>query len=327
MSRIAHRGGHTKASTGASALLDELTEDRNLIRTVVSLLAQYNEMVNCQPCEQTAYPSELGYGITIANNNNADLFFSIHLNKAYNAYDGALGSEVLVYPGDKLSSEIGSKVLDNLSRLGFKNRGLKDGRGLGEIDSIKCSSMIIEVCFVEASKDVEVYNLLGIDRIAHAIANGIDARVPLEPQEVTPYPAPIETPTPSIVYSAHLQDIGWTQTSKDGEDLGTVGQERRLEALSVSYFGPGNLKFQGHIQNYGWTNRRFNGEIIGTSGIGLRLEAVKIWIEDSDAYNVQYQVHIQNKGWSEWVENGVEAGTTGEGLRLEAIRIRIVSRR
>lgn len=33
--------------------------------------------------------------------------------------------------------------------------------------------MIIEVCFVEATKDVELYKKLGADKIGKAIAEGI----------------------------------------------------------------------------------------------------------------------------------------------------------
>ena len=36
-----------------------------------------------------------------------------------------------------------------------------------------------------------------------------------------------------IEYQAHLQDIGWTESVSDGEQAGTVGESRRLEALIV----------------------------------------------------------------------------------------------
>lgn len=129
-------------------------------------------------------------------------------------------------------------------------------------------------------------------------------------------------PSVSIVYEAHLQEIGWQGKKKNGETAGTIGEARRIEALTVKLENSSaRLEMEGHIEGLGWTSLRTNGEIIGTIGEGLRMEAIKI---KANGLNIAYRVHIQNIGWTEWKHNGEEAGTTGQALRIEAIEIKIV---
>ena len=180
--KICNRGGHTQASTGACASLNELTEDRKVVARVNELLREVgNEVYNVTPPESYAYPDELNYGINKTNSINPELFFSIH----FNSYNGANGSEICVYPNTPLCNNLGNRVLSNLADLGFKSRGLKSRTDLSELTSINCPSMIIEVCFVQ-EPDASLYRSLGVEKIARAIANGIDSRVSLEDKPKTP---------------------------------------------------------------------------------------------------------------------------------------------
>lgn len=320
--KIADRPGHTQVSPGASKLLQENTVVREVLAELNPLLAAQNEVINCHPGENVAYPAELSYGIKKANEVNPDLFFSLHANTAYNSYDGALGVEVCVHSTSTKGKEIGNRVCNNLSKLGFKNRGVKVRDSLAECNSIKNTSMIIELFFLEATKDVELYKKLGAKRIAHAIGNAIDSRISFEPITNTPANTVQANPN-SIEYQAHVQDTGWMDEVKNGATAGTTGKGLRLEAFAINYFGPGTIKYQAHIQNYGWTSKRLNGEILGTMGMSLRLEAFKIWIEGSNQ-KLQYRAHIKDRGWLPWVSNGEVAGTVGESLHIEAIEIKLV---
>jgi|GEM_PF-1542124 len=176
METLCHRGGHTKASTGASDRhgLNELTEDRKIDKRVAELLSPYYNMVNCTPPESYTYPQELSYGINLSNKTKPKMFYSIHLNSAI----GAKGSEICVYPNTKLTIDVGNKILNNLKALGFVNRGIKPRTDLGETCDVNAPSMIIEVCFVQ-QPDADLYKKLGVEKIARAIANGIDNRVDL----------------------------------------------------------------------------------------------------------------------------------------------------
>lgn len=320
--KIADRPGHTQVSPGASKLLQENTVVREVLAELNPLLAAQNEVINCNPGENVSYPAELSYGIKKANEVNPDIFFSLHANTAYDSYDGELGVEVCVHSTSVKGKEIGNRVCSNLSKLGFKNRGIKVRDNLAECNSIKNTSMIIELFFLEATKDVELYKKLGAKRIAHAIGNAIDSRISFEPttNSVT---NTVESNPNSIEYQAHVQDTGWMDEVKNGATAGTTGKGLRLEAFAINYFGPGTIKYQAHIQNYGWTSERLNGEILGTMGMSLRLEAFKIFIEGSNQ-KIQYRAHVKNKGWLPWVNNGEVAGTVGESLHIEAIEIKLV---
>jgi N-acetylmuramoyl-L-alanine amidase len=176
MSKYAIRGGHNYQSTGAHALLDEVAEDR-LVKdaTIKYLKLTGDETVDATPgnCTQSV---DLRFGTDTANNTKADLFVPEHFNKAYDKYVGAIGSEIWINPGNAKSIQVGTRILNNLEALGFKNRGLKDGMTQHRLHDIRQSHMaavLVETCFVEATEDVRIYKKAGADRVGKAIAEGI----------------------------------------------------------------------------------------------------------------------------------------------------------
>ena len=169
--KIAVRGGHCPKVTGASALINELTEDRKVKDAVIKYLKELgHSILDVTPPDTTNTSSaDLAHGVNKANEWGADLFVSIHFNNAYSSYNGALGSEVCVYS----NFDIAQRVVDGLGSLGIKNRGQKARTGLYELKNTKMKSMIIEVCFVEATEDVSLYKRLGHDTIGKTIAESI----------------------------------------------------------------------------------------------------------------------------------------------------------
>ncbi|WP_195989610.1 peptidoglycan-binding protein [Clostridium sp. D53t1_180928_C8] len=169
--KIAVRGGHCPKVPGARGILDELTEDRKVKDAVIKYLKQLgNEVLDVTPPDSISTSSaDLAYGVNKANDWGADLFVSIHFNKAYDSYNGALGSEVCVYS----THVIAQRVVDALGSLGFKNRGQKIRTGLYELRNTSMKSMIVETCFVEATDDVALYRKLGPDAIGKVIAEAI----------------------------------------------------------------------------------------------------------------------------------------------------------
>ena len=169
--KIAVRGGHVPKFTGASKFIDELTEDRKVKDSVIKYLRQLGcDVLDVTPPDNTStLNGDLSYGVNKANNWGADLFMSIHFNKAYDIYNGCLGSEVCVYS----PFDTAQRVVNGLSKLGFKNRGQKIRNNLYELNRTKMKAMIIEVCFVEASEDVALYKKLGHDLIGKTIAQAI----------------------------------------------------------------------------------------------------------------------------------------------------------
>ena len=194
--KIAVRGGHCPKITGASALIDELKEDRLIKDVVIKYLNQLGHTVlDVTPPDSTSGSSaELSYGVNKANNWGADLFISIHFNNAYNSYNGALGTEVCVYS----ENDVAGRVVSQLASLGFRNRGQKVRTNLYELKNTKMKAMIVETCFVEATEDVELYKKLGADAIGKAIAEAIvndkvsESDTPVKKEEVSkPVQAPV----------------------------------------------------------------------------------------------------------------------------------------
>ena len=169
--KIAVRGGHVPKFTGASKFIDELTEDRKVKDSVIKHLKLLGcNVLDVTPPDNTnTLNADLSYGVNKANNWGADLFISIHFNKAYDIYNGCLGSEVCVYS----PFDTAQRVVNELAKLGFKNRGQKVRNNLYELNHTKMKAMIIEVCFVEATGDVVLYKELGHDLIGKTIAQAI----------------------------------------------------------------------------------------------------------------------------------------------------------
>ena len=184
--KIAVRGGHCPRVPGASKFLDELTEDRKVKDSVIKYLKQLgHEVLDVTPPDNTNLSqSDLIYGVDGANHYGADLFVSIHFNKAYDVYNGFLGSEVCVYS----PFDIAQRVVNGLASLGFKNRGQKVRTGLYELKHTNMKAMIIEVCFVESIADVGLYKKLGHDIIGKTIAESIANKKVVETTHRSSFP-------------------------------------------------------------------------------------------------------------------------------------------
>ena len=140
----------------------------------------------------------------------------------------------------------------------------------------------------------------------------------------------VKKPT-QVIYSTHVQNIGWQNAKTNGEIAGTTGQSLRLEGINVNLSNlefSGGITYQTHVQNIGWQGWKSNGQMAGTEGKSLRLEAIRIKLtgEISNYYDVYYRVHSQEFGWLGWAKNGEASGTEGYAYRLEAIEIKLVKK-
>ena len=164
--RIVINAGHTKigAGTGANGLLNESKEARKIAYELMKLLADTNHVVI--PAVFDKHNNNLAAAVETANNNDANLFVSIHLNAG-----GGQGCEVYTWKGEKVGQAV--KVAQNLNKLGFKNRGIKDGSKLYVIKNTRCTALLIEVCFVDTKQDAELFKSLGYSKIASAIYEAI----------------------------------------------------------------------------------------------------------------------------------------------------------
>ena len=134
-----------------------------------------------------------------------------------------------------------------------------------------------------------------------------------------------------ITYSAHIQDIGTQSGYADSINevvaLGTTGQSKRLEGLSVELAGQLaglGLSYGAHVQDIGWQDDRQAGQFAGTSGQSKRVEAVRFALADASQYSVWYRAHVQGYGWLGWARDGQNAGSQGLSKRMEAVQLVIL---
>ena len=182
--KIAIRRGHNKQAIGSIGLVSEVEVNEAILSTTIKYLkALGHEVLDVSPGNMSS-SSDLAHGVKKANDWNADVFISIHCNKAYNTYTGAIGSECLVYSkSDAYKDEvIAQRIVNNLGSLGFKNRGVKERTDLYELKNTKMEAIIIECFFVEATEDVALYKKLGADKLGKAIAEGITNQKYIEPK-------------------------------------------------------------------------------------------------------------------------------------------------
>ena len=158
--------GHTKMGkgTGANGFLNESYETRKVGYELVKLLSQTkHEVLPITIDKSDNYLKEV---VDLTNKAKADLFISIHLNAGKGK-----GTEVFTYKGNQHKEALA--ICKNYEKLGFKNRGVKDGTKFYVVAKTTCKALLIEICFVDTIEDAELYKKLGTYQLAKAIYDAI----------------------------------------------------------------------------------------------------------------------------------------------------------
>jgi hypothetical protein len=302
---------------------------------VADILSQYNAVeVFLSHDPNDGIDTSLDARAALANRLQVNCLVSIHANAGAAS---ARGIETYIHLNTPTSTDNLARMIHDhtINSTGMVNRGVKRA-DFAILRETNMDALLIECGFMTNNEDLA---LLKSDeyrrRCAQGIVNGLvqfygltmkAAPAPAIATATATAPATAATatagpPAPSVVYEAHIENIGWQGPKRNGETAGTTGQSLRLEALTIRLENTNaQLEMEGHVENKGWTNVRTNGEVFGTIGEGLRLEAIKI---NSDQLTVLYRVHVQDIGWTEWKKNGEVAGTTGQALRIEAVEIKL----
>ncbi|AUN19030.1 N-acetylmuramoyl-L-alanine amidase [Clostridium botulinum] len=160
--------GHTMsgADYGAVGIKAESNLTREVGTRVISKLeALGHTVIKCYKDTCSSLQDSLSYRTNTANNNDVDLYVSIH----FNCYNGSTyGTEVFTYGGKEIPQA--RQVLNNICSLGYTNRGLKDGSGLYVLKHTKAKAMLIECCFCDNAGDMNRYNA---ENMANAIVKGL----------------------------------------------------------------------------------------------------------------------------------------------------------
>lgn len=159
--------GHSKkADDGAYGILEEFKVNREYGSLVKKYLEQLGHTVDVVSKDTCISESDaLKYRVQMEHKKKYDLYISCHAN----CFNGiAEGCEVLYYSNSgKVYAE---KVVNEIAKLGFKNRGAKFRDNLYVVKNTNAVAILIEPFFVDNKNDVQKYNA---DKLARSIVKGI----------------------------------------------------------------------------------------------------------------------------------------------------------
>lgn len=145
---------------------DDLTRDVGT-RLMQKLTALGHSVVYCTPSTATSSVDSLSKRVNKANANQVDVFVSIHFNAAAPT-NNPRGSEVFAI--SNTSRAIARKVLDEIVKLGFKDRGVKSQPAFYVIRNTSMPAILVECCFIDSKADMDIFNA---EKMAEAIKVGL----------------------------------------------------------------------------------------------------------------------------------------------------------
>ena len=175
--KINIHAGHNpanKVACGAIGLLNESTENRNVVKELKAILEAEGHIVYDCTCDNGASVSDvINKIVTKSNTNTVDLDISKHFNSGANDKTGnskSTGTECLIYNTSNNKETIAKRICANIAQLGYKNRGVKIRTDLSILKKTKAPCILVECCFIDDKDDVKLYNPKSM---AKAIAQGI----------------------------------------------------------------------------------------------------------------------------------------------------------
>lgn len=168
--RISVNAGHTKSGAGSGAVYKGFNEGeivREVAAALIEKLKNDGHTVSNSTVDsartQRAYLKEV---CRLANNSGADLFISLHCNAS--ARHSGHGVECWTWKGNRVPQAV--KMCENMAELGFRNRGIKDGRGFYVVKNTTARAVLVELFFLDNYTDRALYLEHGVEKIAAAIA-------------------------------------------------------------------------------------------------------------------------------------------------------------
>lgn len=90
----------------------------------------------------------------------------------------------------------------------------------------------------------------------------------------------MNTPGLGIVGYALVSDMGWSGANIQGQDIGSTGLGRHIEAIKLGLFGEKandyTIWYRCHVQDIGFMDWVRNGELSGTENGNKQIEAIQI---------------------------------------------------
>jgi N-acetylmuramoyl-L-alanine amidase len=177
-------------------------------------------VIACKPNSASTVNQSLGSRCEKANSNRVDIFVSIH----FNAFNGqANGTEVFAI--SDAGKKVAQKVLDEIVKLGFFNRGVKSGSHLYVLRRTNMPGILIECCFIDSAKDIQLYDG---ETMANAIVAGLTGKV--ANTSVNPVPGvsiPIAVPVPNASVNTVIDE-------EQNKDKSILRLQKALNRLKIT---------------------------------------------------------------------------------------------
>ena len=283
--------GHTinGFGTGAVGRIVEGVQTRIVGAEVRRLLKEAgHNAINCTVDYANSVIESLSKIMDQANRQDLDWFIAIHFNAG-----GGEGVEAYTYEGRQYQDAI--DVCKNITNLGFKNRGVKDGKGLYVIRKTTAKSILIEVCFVDTD-DANHYLQLGYKSIAKAIVEALIGVIKATPIIIPPVAAPVKVS--EIAYRVRKT---WADAASQKGAFNNLDNAKDCVTVNVGYKVYDNSGVQVYpvisVNKYGIVTASVlnvrsgagtNYEIVGTLKKG---EKVRIGNKQGGFYNIYFGDH------------------------------------
>lgn len=229
--RIGSNAGHTLTGLGSGAIgfLKESECNRQVNSYFINQAKKYFTIYNCTTDKSNDYLYDV---VKVANSYNLDLAISHHMNCFHDKE--ANGVEILVYDlNDKKTVQIANNILNELTKLGLKNRGVKERSKLYWLSKTKAKAILIEYLFISNKYDVSKYNP---EKLADAVVNGLlnnsSAKPPVNSGTIFKY-ANGDYNRKSIVVNTN--GSGLNVRSERGVYGSLIGKFKEGQVITVNY--------------------------------------------------------------------------------------------
>ena len=161
-------GHNCRPDTGAPGLASGKTEDQLTMAVGTKLIQKLKDaghtVVECKPSSAINETDSLKKRANKANQEKVNLFISLH----FNSFNGkARGTEIFAL--SNASKAIATSVLNEITKLGFLNRGVKSANYL-VLKNTSMPAILIECCFCDSAKDMAIFDA---EEMAEAIKVGL----------------------------------------------------------------------------------------------------------------------------------------------------------
>ena len=177
--------GHSINCQGASDIINEVTEARKVVDRVAEIISANGKTCYKYHDTSSSNSTNLANIVSFHNRYSQGIDVSIHFN-AYSHVDKPMGVEVCYYSTRNLAAQVSKAISES---AGLIDRGPKERKGLYFLSHCSKPAILIEVCFVDSVKDVELYRA-NFEKICQAIAKSLIGNINNTPVAPTPKPTP-----------------------------------------------------------------------------------------------------------------------------------------